>query len=1001
MRIPGLPLWIDTFSSNHSASPLCSYGDGVALHIVSHFHMDHLVGMHASWCDGIIFCSEITRALVLDSFRLPAWRVLALPFGVTIRIPVAHPHLMLDHSSSSSTKLPLGMDMLGCGDALVQRFSLRLQQHIARQTAVSSSTAEEDRKLFPDAVAFFSMTFIEAAHIPGSAMIIVDLDEHPSIIRQLQEQQEQQQQHQHPYRRNFNFVPRRLLYTGDFRIDGTQWDQHEVENYQRLRRSQQVTATTATSGAVFSSTNEVTYSFFSAQQQQQFDEEELQSPALAHLLRFIRRSRKQIDVLYVDTTWLHIHDRKSRQSLLNIRSLRIVFQSVVAAVLPLLEQMEAREAEAQSRMLETARRAERQEDKEWEEGISGKQPGEGDRDDDDDDVSAHQATAADPRPISLMCGVPFIIRAYLQSHFGKEVLLQGLARRLRTRIAVDAKRFRTLNIVAEIQRMQLERRQQQRQQREQDGGNDSSSDAADSDVAELFWNSTVDMTLFECCDRGCRTDAGFISAASRPPCIQIVSFRKDVDPSTLARRQIETGIPHFGLYLTGWSALRKRETGAAVLGSMKNQQRQDREQFDRQDYFRHQQRQEEEAREEELNRKDRLDCEQQQQQQQLNLADGNDDGDDEVEDAETLSCDEEEEGEEEAELDKPTAVIEESGDNKEHVVASPTTTTTATTTTTKFQNVFIGESQEEQERREGVEEGYLRMLPVVVEARVWSIPFSLHSSRGDTERFVAALRPHAIFPLSGPAARAPIVMGSASISEKSRGGADALLNESMLLPTSHLQQLDNIGGMFGASGLHVHSENRNRAHRAMEKCLFPLLRQPGMNRIVPPLPVLGAGFVETKSSADHVDGNQQSGSKRDDASAGVDDAAAAKQRRDRARYEVSLRKELLARSATNDRNVSQVRRGSQLVGRIRLRCEDEEDGSSASSSDDEEEDCDGTAEMQRVVAASRGKYKPTQKQQPPLQPQSSHMERENVQPLSADLTLADLGLEHEALDLDY
>jgi DNA cross-link repair 1B protein len=68
VRLQGTPIAIDKFS----------FESGVFIYLLSHMHADHTSGLSESWDNGIIYCSHISRRLLIDKFEVHPDRVKAL-----------------------------------------------------------------------------------------------------------------------------------------------------------------------------------------------------------------------------------------------------------------------------------------------------------------------------------------------------------------------------------------------------------------------------------------------------------------------------------------------------------------------------------------------------------------------------------------------------------------------------------------------------------------------------------------------------------------------------------------------------------------------------------------------------------------------------------------------------------------------------------------------------------------------------------------------------------
>ena len=77
-RIPKTTFTMDAFT----------YGsiENCSAYFLSHFHADHYMGLKKSWANGPIYCSEITRNLVLSKINPDPSTVISLPLEKPVRI---------------------------------------------------------------------------------------------------------------------------------------------------------------------------------------------------------------------------------------------------------------------------------------------------------------------------------------------------------------------------------------------------------------------------------------------------------------------------------------------------------------------------------------------------------------------------------------------------------------------------------------------------------------------------------------------------------------------------------------------------------------------------------------------------------------------------------------------------------------------------------------------------------------------------------------------------
>lgn len=88
MRIPSLPVFIDEFpagprASNGSGS---SRDDGLRICLLTHFHTDHMKGLHDAWTGGLLLTSPITAQLLLHKYSGLRGRVVEVP--LFCRVPL-------------------------------------------------------------------------------------------------------------------------------------------------------------------------------------------------------------------------------------------------------------------------------------------------------------------------------------------------------------------------------------------------------------------------------------------------------------------------------------------------------------------------------------------------------------------------------------------------------------------------------------------------------------------------------------------------------------------------------------------------------------------------------------------------------------------------------------------------------------------------------------------------------------------------------------------------
>jgi mRNA degradation ribonuclease J1/J2 len=78
MIIKGTPICVDQFT----------FIPGISIYLLSHMHTDHITGLKPSWNFGKIYCSKISKELLLDKFSINPDFVIALNENETLYIPI-------------------------------------------------------------------------------------------------------------------------------------------------------------------------------------------------------------------------------------------------------------------------------------------------------------------------------------------------------------------------------------------------------------------------------------------------------------------------------------------------------------------------------------------------------------------------------------------------------------------------------------------------------------------------------------------------------------------------------------------------------------------------------------------------------------------------------------------------------------------------------------------------------------------------------------------------
>ncbi|KAI5283624.1 hypothetical protein KEM54_001979 [Ascosphaera aggregata] len=77
--LPNFAICIDAFR----------YGavEGCEAYFLSHFHSDHYIGLTKTWCNGPIYCSQVTANLVIQQLGVNQSWVRPIPFDITVDVP--------------------------------------------------------------------------------------------------------------------------------------------------------------------------------------------------------------------------------------------------------------------------------------------------------------------------------------------------------------------------------------------------------------------------------------------------------------------------------------------------------------------------------------------------------------------------------------------------------------------------------------------------------------------------------------------------------------------------------------------------------------------------------------------------------------------------------------------------------------------------------------------------------------------------------------------------
>jgi DNA cross-link repair 1B protein len=97
--IPNTTIAVDNFE----------YKKGYHVYFLSHFHTDHTSGLNSKWNNGTIYCSQITKDLIINKFKLDDKQIVVIQNEETILVPCLPP--IVKELQNSSSDLFKGKDI--------------------------------------------------------------------------------------------------------------------------------------------------------------------------------------------------------------------------------------------------------------------------------------------------------------------------------------------------------------------------------------------------------------------------------------------------------------------------------------------------------------------------------------------------------------------------------------------------------------------------------------------------------------------------------------------------------------------------------------------------------------------------------------------------------------------------------------------------------------------------------------------------------------------------
>ncbi|EFC38573.1 hypothetical protein NAEGRDRAFT_59473 [Naegleria gruberi] len=165
-RLPNTPIIVDEFK----------YIPGCFIYLLTHLHTDHTGGLTPSWNNGIIFCSEITKRLLLKKFQLQEpERIIALEEGPTYYIPLVPPSPMQDHTD---TNLNIHHDVNIWRDpSYWVKFNNNPSSSQNNSSNLSQSMSvgmNQALTVYDKDTSYMQVNIIDANHCPGSIMFLLE-----------------------------------------------------------------------------------------------------------------------------------------------------------------------------------------------------------------------------------------------------------------------------------------------------------------------------------------------------------------------------------------------------------------------------------------------------------------------------------------------------------------------------------------------------------------------------------------------------------------------------------------------------------------------------------------------------------------------------------------------------------------------------------------------------------------------------------------------------------
>ncbi|KAL9651085.1 hypothetical protein ABK040_002802 [Willaertia magna] len=164
VRVPNTPIIVDEFK----------FIPGCFIYLLTHLHTDHTGGLTPSWNNGIIYCTEITKRMLLKKFQFQEpERVIALDIGPTYYIPLVPPspfqHRQQDNNEQQQNQIH------SIDDNIWRDPTNWVKVMPNNKSTTNNNSSEHDMALSElNGTTYMQVNLIDANHCPGSCMYLME-----------------------------------------------------------------------------------------------------------------------------------------------------------------------------------------------------------------------------------------------------------------------------------------------------------------------------------------------------------------------------------------------------------------------------------------------------------------------------------------------------------------------------------------------------------------------------------------------------------------------------------------------------------------------------------------------------------------------------------------------------------------------------------------------------------------------------------------------------------